>query len=132
MHRKRPTRIQPFHFEFKKKTLLRLGQLKTEEDLFEALCRWLDYYDPIGIVWHPSIHHEYAPEVRELIPAAKDCRNSDEFALEIQKCIIEFFSGEDLVKPHFWKKHGYRRVAEIGWKIWRRYQFDSAMTPLMD
>lgn len=127
MRRKIPTRVQTFHFEFKKKTLLRLGQLKTEEDLFEAFCRWMDYYDPIGIVRHPSIHHEYAPEVRELIQSIRYCRNSDEFALEIQKSIIYFFGGEDLVKPYFWKKHGYRQVAETGWKIWRRFQFDSVL-----
>lgn len=127
MHRKILTRVPAFQFKYKKRKLLRLGYFRNEEDLFDAYCHWMDYYDPIGIVRHPSIYQEYAPEVRNLLKAAKNCSSSEEFSLKIQQCIIHFFNGEYLVKPYFWKNHGYRRMAETGWALWRRYQFDIEM-----
>lgn len=132
MHRQRPTRVPAFQFKGKKTRPLRLGYFKNENDLFDTFCHWMDYHDPIGIVQHPNPHQEYAPEVRDLMEAIKDCHGVEDFALAIRQCIIQWFGDEDLVKPHFWKRYGYRRFAETGWALWRRYQFDMGLGALQD
>ena len=87
----------------------------------------MDYHDPIDIIRHPNTHQEYSPEFRDLMENVKDSHRAEDFAWAIEKFLIDWFGGEDLVKPHFWKHHGYRRCAEIGWALWRRDQFDTGM-----
>ena len=98
------------------------GHAPSQDDLYLAYVDWLDYYDPIGFVRNWGILHEYEPEARDLVQRVQRCFNAEEFAVTLRECLVEWFCEED-IKPHFWQ-HGVCTVAEDGWALWRRFEFD--------
>lgn len=127
MRKKLYTRINPSLFKNGEKKLLPQKYFETEEDFLNIYMEWFDYYDPIGFFRRMGLVHEYGPEARDLIDKIKYCKNSTDFAAAIKESIIYFFGEEELEPVLLTKKfnrQGFRSMAESGWALWYRYQFD--------
>lgn len=105
-----------------KKGPLPLAHFKTEDDLYEALVEWFDYHDPIGLVRDWGIYRENEIEAEHIAQRVQHCRSAEEFAEDLRKFLTHMYDLRDL-KPHFIRR-GFRMVAEEGWALWRRFDFD--------
>lgn len=127
MKKKKFTRKTPRLFTHLRKQPCPLGHFQSQDDLFHAFVDWLDYHDPIGVVRNWGIYRDYEPEAADLAVNVQRCRNADEFAVELNRCLTSWFDERDL-KPHFLQL-GFRAAAEDGWVLWRRFQFDMQQQP---
>ena len=127
MKKKKYTRKTPRLFTRLHKQPCPLGYFQTQDDLFHAFVDWLDYYDPTGMVRNWGLRREYEPEAAELAVNVQRCANADEFTKELHRCLTSWFDKRDL-KPHFLRQ-GFSAVAEDGWALWRRFQFDMQKQP---
>ena len=127
MRKMKFTRRTPWLFTDLRKQPCPPGHFKTEDDLFHAYVDWLDYHDPIGFVRNWGVYRECEPEAEDLVVRVQHCKSAEEFAVELRKCLTTWFHPDDL-KPHFLRR-GFRAVAEDGWALGRRFEFDMQKNP---
>ena len=127
MKKKRFTRKPTYLFTDLRKQPCPPGHFQHEDDLYHAYVDWLDYYDPIGFVCNWGIRREYEPEADELAVRVRRCRTAEEFTVELHKSLNKWFYKDDF-KRHFLRR-GFRILAEDGWALSRRFQFDMQRNP---